>query len=167
MAHDVTEAVIARVRELWHQTNPVLSTKEISRLTGRSKNSVVGIAHRNDFAKRPSPIITGGGDAVAIKDAKPKPPALTLPDGSEPPVMMPLARKTRLVFEPKKQRLVKAAPVLVDAKPVPKRECCWPIGEPGKPNFRFCDTLTANRTYCDEHASLAYVKVREREPVHA
>ncbi len=41
--------------------------------------------------------------------------------------------------------------------------CCWPIGEPGTKSFRFCDVdAIAGKPYCDEHASLAYVRVRDR-----
>jgi len=38
--------------------------------------------------------------------------------------------------------------------------CCWPIGEPGARDFRYCDAPHKNRTYCDEHEALAFVKVR-------
>jgi GcrA cell cycle regulator len=42
--------------------------------------------------------------------------------------------------------------------------CCWPIGEPGKKDFRFCDDASiAGKPYCEEHARLAYVKVRDRK----
>jgi GcrA cell cycle regulator len=57
------------------------------------------------------------------------------------------------------------APVL---RPVPQPRsrnvsCCWPIGEPGTKSFRFCDAeATPNKPYCNEHAQLAYVKVRDR-----
>ena len=41
--------------------------------------------------------------------------------------------------------------------------CCWPIGEPGTPSFRFCnDGAIHGKPYCGEHASLAYVRVRDR-----
>jgi GcrA cell cycle regulator len=41
--------------------------------------------------------------------------------------------------------------------------CCWPIGEPGTRSFRFCDVdAIAGKPYCEDHASLAYVKVRDR-----
>ncbi len=41
--------------------------------------------------------------------------------------------------------------------------CCWPIGEPGTRSFRFCDAeLVPGKPYCDQHAQLAYVKVRDR-----
>jgi GcrA cell cycle regulator len=41
--------------------------------------------------------------------------------------------------------------------------CCWPVGEPGKPGFHFCDAVAvAGKPYCAEHAQLAYVKIRDR-----
>jgi len=41
--------------------------------------------------------------------------------------------------------------------------CCWPIGDPGTANFRFCDDgAMAGKPYCTQHAALAYVKVRDR-----
>ncbi|MDB5368615.1 MAG: GcrA cell cycle regulator [Roseomonas sp.] len=51
-------------------------------------------------------------------------------------------------------------------RPFPRsssRTCCWPIGEPGTPGFRFCTTdALGTKPYCAEHAALAYVKVRDR-----
>ena len=42
--------------------------------------------------------------------------------------------------------------------------CCWPIGDPGTKAFRFCDDVSLpGKPYCDEHAKLAYVKVRDRK----
>jgi GcrA cell cycle regulator len=42
--------------------------------------------------------------------------------------------------------------------------CCWPIGEPGTKAFRFCDDLSLpGKPYCDEHAKLAYVRIRDRK----
>jgi GcrA cell cycle regulator len=42
--------------------------------------------------------------------------------------------------------------------------CCWPIGEPGTKSFRFCDDMSVpGKPYCDEHAKLAYVKIRDRK----
>lgn len=39
--------------------------------------------------------------------------------------------------------------------------CCWPIGEPGAKDFRFCDDASpAGKPYCGEHAKLAYVPRR-------
>uniref|UniRef100_UPI003F725F3E GcrA family cell cycle regulator n=1 Tax=Falsiroseomonas sp. TaxID=2870721 RepID=UPI003F725F3E len=43
------------------------------------------------------------------------------------------------------------------------RSCCWPIGEPGTPDFRFCSAeATPGKPYCTQHAAVAYVKARDR-----
>jgi GcrA cell cycle regulator len=50
------------------------------------------------------------------------------------------------------------------AKSAPRAApCCWPIGEPGKPSFHFCNAAAVNgKPYCEEHAAIAYVRVRDR-----
>jgi GcrA cell cycle regulator len=41
--------------------------------------------------------------------------------------------------------------------------CCWPIGEPGTSSFRFCDASSVpGKPYCEEHAELAYVRIRDK-----
>jgi GcrA cell cycle regulator len=43
------------------------------------------------------------------------------------------------------------------------RSCCWPIGEPGTADFRFCTAeATPGKPYCTQHAAVAYVKARDR-----
>ncbi|MBW8271019.1 GcrA family cell cycle regulator, partial [Caldovatus aquaticus] len=43
------------------------------------------------------------------------------------------------------------------------RSCCWPIGEPGTQDFRFCGAeALSGKPYCAEHAAVAYVKARDR-----
>jgi GcrA cell cycle regulator len=37
------------------------------------------------------------------------------------------------------------------------KSCCWPIGDPGTPAFRFCDQpAPTGKSYCTEHALVAY-----------
>jgi GcrA cell cycle regulator len=37
--------------------------------------------------------------------------------------------------------------------------CSWPLGEPGKPGFRFCDEpVMPGRQYCGPHCERAYVR---------
>jgi GcrA cell cycle regulator len=58
-------------------------------------------------------------------------------------------------------------PMAAPPPPAPRRSapaCCWPIGEPGTKAFRFCDDLSLpGKPYCDEHAKLAYVRIRDRK----
>nr|WP_294520923.1 GcrA family cell cycle regulator [uncultured Rhodopila sp.] len=58
-------------------------------------------------------------------------------------------------------------PVAASPSCQPRRSaaaCCWPIGEPGTKTFRFCDDSSLpGKPYCDEHAKLAYVRIRDRK----
>ena len=143
-----TEETIARIRALWAEGH---STAEIGRRMGISKNAVVGKAHRLNLPARPSPIRRTPGEK------KPRPVVRRI-TGPTLPALQSMVRHAP----------PKAAPVL---RPVPVQprpagrvsSCCWPLGEPGTPDFRFCgDPTVPAKPYCDEHVALAYVKVRDR-----
>jgi GcrA cell cycle regulator len=152
---DWTEDAIATLRRLWSEG---VSTAEIGRRMGISKNAVVGKAHRLNLAPRPSPIRRAPGAAPsprpargAARPAVPRPAPMTAstPGATRPPVERP-------------------APV-VPMRPPPQplrlgnNTCCWPIGDPGTPGFRFCGApALAGKPYCAEHAALAYVRVKDR-----
>jgi GcrA cell cycle regulator len=150
---DWTEELIARLRALWAEGH---STAEIGRRMGISKNAVVGKAHRLELPARPSPIqrSEAAPRRAGSEVRRPSRPAL-------PP-------------EPRREGLGEhfaerpAAPPLRAVQPTPRSSgrsmpCCWPIGEPGSPGFRFCDEpAVASKPYCEAHVQLAYVKVRDR-----
>jgi GcrA cell cycle regulator len=84
---------------------------------------------------------------VSLQALRPAPP----PRPMAPPSPRPIA--------PPPVRPVSAPPVTRRSAPA----CCWPIGEPGKKDFRFCDDVSVpGKPYCDEHAKLAYVRIRDR-----
>jgi len=140
-----TDETIAKLRALWDEG---LSTAEIGRRLNISKNAVVGKAHRLNLPSRPSPIRRAEGDAT---------PRAAVPKRVQGPTLPPLAAT-----------LGAPAPSMRTIMPVPKAApratpCCWPIGEPGQPGFHFCNANAANgKPYCEEHASIAYVRVRDR-----
>ena len=159
------ETTIVRLRELWTEGH---STAEIGRRLGVSKNAVVGKAHRLDLPARPSPIkrdadATDRRRAPARRIDGPTLPPLSSavsvvpavqpepPDPPRPPVPAPPPPSPRIQ-------------VVAAARPYARVvTCCWPIGEPGTRCFRFCDDPSEpGRPYCNEHAKLAYVKVRDR-----
>lgn len=125
-------AQIAQLCELWDDKS--LSTAEIGRRMGASKNAVVGKAGRLGLPSRPSPIHFG----------PPRPP------------------DTPRVQRAPKQTLAPIAPEPpLPPKPVPEHlcePCCWPIGEPGARSFRYCDepSVIGRNPYCAEHSKLAY-----------
>jgi GcrA cell cycle regulator len=152
-AMDWSAEAIEQLRALWAEG---YSTAEIGRRMGISKNAVVGKAHRLHLPARPSPIQREQAAAAA---QAPRPVAA--------PVSAPAPRPAAPVAPraPAPVPVMRAVPPAV-VRPFPRssaRSCCWPIGEPGTPEFRFCtEEAAGGKPYCLEHASIAYVKARDR-----
>lgn len=154
---DWNDKTITRLRELWDEGHP---TAEIGRRLGITKNAVVGKAHRLELPGRPSPI---KGDGMAGPRAKPK--KLLVP---RLPDLIAAQLHSPTPAAPASPQAVMAKPAELRRRLVragPSQQCCWPVGEPGRARFRFCDAPVPHRvTYCDEHARLAYVR-RPSSPV--
>jgi GcrA cell cycle regulator len=175
---DWTNEAMEQLRALWAEGH---STAEIGRRMGVTKNAVVGKAHRLNLAPRPSPIRREAGAALAPRPRPERRAAPTPPRSVTPPVRRlvggfpPATALRRLAPMP-----AMAAPPRPAAPPPPPpppaqttvvrhfpraapRHCCWPMGEPGTAEFRYCggDALPA-KPYCADHAAIAYVKVRDR-----
>jgi GcrA cell cycle regulator len=177
---DWTPEAIEALRGYWAEGH---STAEIGRRMGISKNAVVGKAHRLSLPPRPSPIrreamaaMSGQPEAPRVTAAAPVVAEAPAPVPPPPPVAQPAAVAPAPVARPAPAPRPAAAVPPPARKPLPvpnavvrpfprssARTCCWPIGEPGTPDFRFCtgDAITG-KPYCPEHAALAYVKVRDR-----
>ena len=101
--------------------------------------------------------------AAAPVQAPPRPapapmrPAAPAPAAVAPHVSLPP------ISAPEPVRAPALRPVTTSRASSRFSTCCWPIGEPGKPSFRFCDAdAMGGKPYCSEHAALAYVKIRDR-----
>jgi GcrA cell cycle regulator len=141
-----SEDIIAKLRVLWAEG---LSTAEIGRRLNISKNAVVGKAHRLNLAPRPSPIRRTGADGAAPRT---QPPRRTLG-----PTLPPLA--AAIGVPPPSLRAIMPSP----KQTLRATPCCWPNGEPGKPSFHFCNASSIpGKPYCEDHAAIAYVRVRDR-----
>ena len=151
---DWTAEAIERLRALWAEGH---STAEIGRRMGISKNAVVGKAHRLNLPARPSPIRREAVGAEPRQQvARPVRPAGVAPRTTLPPSPVVAASATPVAAPT--PPVVRHFPRLSAAK-----SCCWPIGEPGQPGFRFCTSVAiVGKPYCPEHASVAYVKARDR-----
>ncbi|NOG72775.1 GcrA family cell cycle regulator [Roseicella sp. DB1501] len=149
---DWTAEAIDQLRSLWAEGH---STAEIGRRMGISKNAVVGKAHRLNLPARPSPIRREAEGNAAPRPAPTRRPAAP-PQPREPAPLRRLAQSAPAA----------APPPAAVVRPFPRaatRSCCWPLGEPGTPDFRFCAAEAVNgKPYCAEHASVAYVRVRDR-----
>lgn len=149
---DWNDETISRLRALWDEGH---STAEIGRRLGITKNAVVGKAHRLTLPARPSPI-----RREAVEGAEPRRVV------ARAPVRVEVVPEQAPKPEPETEAAAPAPAFRSVATPRPGPRvstCCWPIGDPGTPTFRFCDAeATVGKPYCAEHVSLAYVKVRDR-----
>ncbi len=172
------DETIRHLRDLWAQG---LSTAEIGRRLSVSKNAIVGKAHRLDLDARPSPIrrepIKPPPDRSVLYPRMAGPTLPPLASASPPPVAHPVSNIQPLRSPPvEAPRPVMPMPPpaipaprpVMQSAPIQTRRsapsCCWPIGEPGTKTFRFCDDAAVpGKPYCDEHAKLAYVRIRDRK----
>ena len=162
---DWNEETISRLRAMWAEG---LTTAEIGRRLGVTKNAVVGKSHRLMLPPRPSPIRRAPAGPAPLRAPLRAP--LLAPRQATGPTLPPLPHAARIIAAPRPAlQPVPATPRLPVLRGVPAfsgtrlTACCWPIGEPGTPSFRFCDDgAMAGKPYCTSHAALAYVKVRDR-----
>lgn len=123
-----TDEKIEDLKKLWAKG---LSTAEIGRALGVSKNAVVGKSHRLGLKPRPSPI--------SGKPAEAPPPA---------------APKAAVKAKPKPKETERIGDI-IDLGP---QMCRWPFGDPGDEDFHFCGRqVVPGKPYCGEHCSVAYV----------
>jgi GcrA cell cycle regulator len=214
-------ADLALLRRLWAEG---LSTEAIGREMGRSKNAVVGKAHRINLPGRPSPILSNGQPKPVrpaatgivtlprLPSVAPAAVAAPLPPGAvaapsravqAPVVAWPRALAAQPVVRPRQEaarpvpappapsariersRPPQAAPAALDWRaigwPAPDdpawcerlgfrpawlcerlpdpgeaRGCRWPLSETGAARFEFCGQEIEGRSYCGEHARVAF-----------
>ena len=162
-----TVDMVEQLKQMWAQG---LTTGEIGKRLGVSKNSIVGKVHRLGLSGRPSPIKKK--DEGKEKAAAPAKSAQT---ASKPAQKVKPAAAPAIAAKEDKaapQHEIKKPQVCgVPQSPRPHREgkasltdldnhtCRWPIGDPKDENFHFCGRkVKLGQTYCEEHANIAYVK---------
>ena len=155
-----SDHTMTQLRQLWKEGH---TTAEIGRRLAISKNAVVGKVRRLALDARPSPI-RSSNEGEPSRPPRPKPPKLTdilhLPacPPTPPPKPSPSAR-VELSRPPSSLRpeIAQSAAAHTRSSAACKHACCWPIGEPGSPAFRFCgDPALAGKPYCERHAARAY-----------
>jgi len=148
----------ARLTELWASG---LSTAAIGIAMGRTKNSIVGRAHRLKLPGRASPIVPRGTRKAKAGQRKPR------IRKSRPPLLHPRMSSAEALA-----RAVRAErPVCVAPPPIVPRAvlasrhaggCKWPLGDPKADGFRFCEAPRhEGRPYCTAHVDKAMAH-RER-----
>lgn len=141
-----------RLRALWAAG---WTTLAIAARLGISKNSVIGRARRLGLPGRASPIKgaapTKPRTPRAVRPASPKPARDTAPKPRPRPEPEVRAERPAIVAP-----VASPLPFRLAVIP-PSRSCCWPIGEPRTPEFRFCEGVSVpGKSYCAEHCRIAY-----------
>ena len=126
-----TEERVNELKRLWETGK---SASEIGKILGVSKNSIIGKAHRLKLKGRPSPI----------------------QQGASLPKVRPQKRKE--APKPRPPVVAEPAPIRVARRTGKGPKCLWPIGDPGDPDFHFCEgPAVPGKPYCAEHCARAYI----------
>lgn len=141
-----------KLRVLW---DAGLSTTEIGRRLGKSKNSVISRARRSGCTKRENPIKRGVGEPkrklrAVQKSVKALPSLATIQ--APPPVRAVVRRVVEKPASPARK------PTPAASKPKRTTPCAWPMND--RWPWRFCDVPTCDGPYCEEHAQRAYARTR-------
>jgi GcrA cell cycle regulator len=159
-----TDERVELLKKLWSDG---LSASQIAAELGNvTRNAVIGKVHRLSLSGRAK-------DKAATAAQRPRKPARV---PSAPAPIAPSDRGSVLV-SPLPQPLVEAEPEVAVAEEVaiPMSErvtimdlresmCRWPMGDPTKPEFRFCGARSiTGLPYCNHHARIAYQPVADRK----
>ena len=165
-----TDEMVEELKKLWKEG---MTTGEIGKRLGVSKNSIVGKVHRLGLSGRPSPIkrkedkveepvkkVAAEKVCKKVKEAKPvvaKVEPVVKPE--------PVVKKLPEVSESDICEIEVRSPVngKVTVADLDNHTCRWPIGDPKDENFHFCGRkVKLGQTYCEEHAAIAYVKAGKK-----
>lgn len=142
-----TDEVVEELRKMWDKG---MTTGQIAKALGVTKNSIIGKVHRLCLTARPSPI----KKAPAKPEKKVAPVAKTTVKAPKGPAKQvaepaPIVEKVETPVEETNIPLVK----------LDNHTCRWPLGDPRDDDFCFCGKrIKTGQTYCEEHAAIAYVR---------
>lgn len=160
-----TDEAVEELKRMWDRG---MTTGQIAKALGVTKNSIIGKVHRLCLTARPSPIKKAkpasekntGKAVVAEKNKKAK---KVTKESKKTTKTDNKNNEEAVVIETKQ-----SSPVLPEETNIPlikldNHTCRWPLGDPKDDDFCFCGKkIKTGQTYCDEHAAIAYVKAGKR-----
>jgi len=165
------------LKKLKALTGKGLSTSEIGKRLGMSKNAIVGKLNRLGWNAKAGGATAGAEKKAEVKKTVAKPAVVkkTTVKKSEAakktvakkaPVKATAKKTTPKVAEAKTdtkttaknlamhQRIIQHSLEMANLKP---NQCRWPIGDPDSEHFHFCgETVFIGKPYCYEHCKQAY-----------
>lgn len=169
-----TDKMVEDLKIMWKQG---LTTGEIGKRLGVSKNSIVGKVHRLQLDARPSPIkkkvveVEEKAAPIAEKACGPKPKKETKLEKQQVRDEIEANRESK-IEKIRAQNCAACPPHApksttysgkIGLTELDNHTCRWPIGDPKDDNFHFCGKkIRVGQTYCEEHSAMAYVKPNKK-----
>jgi GcrA cell cycle regulator len=161
-----TDERVELLKKLWSDG---LSASQIAAEIGNvTRNAVIGKVHRLGLSGRGKAKTTSTAPRPRKTTRAPSAPAPLAPAPRSNVVIAPVPPQRHAESEPD-------LPALDDDVVVPMSErvtimdlresmCRWPMGDPTKPEFRFCGARSVTGLpYCSHHARVAYQPVADRK----
>jgi GcrA cell cycle regulator len=160
-----TDERIEQLRRLWSDG---LSASQIAAEIGGgvTRNAVIGKVHRLGLSGR------GKAKAASPQRARkatrtPSAPAPIAPPARNNVVLAPVSSTLTAESEPEirvEEEVVVPMSERVTIMELREFMCRWPMGDPTKPEFRFCGARSVTGLpYCSHHARIAYQPVADRK----
>lgn len=144
-----TDAENAQLRDLWSKG---VTAGQAAKIMGRSRNAIIGRAHRMRLASR--------------RDPSYKKPRATRKEPRVKLVRRVCAKPVDDGINAAKKRFEIAPcqpPFMVGIMDISDAKCRFPIGHPKGPGFGFCGHPTiSDSPYCAGHHALCYLPPQER-----
>jgi GcrA cell cycle regulator len=161
-----TDDRVEQLKKLWSDG---LSASQIAaEIGGVTRNAVIGKVHRLG--------LSGRGKTKAASSQRPR--KVTRSPSAPTPITQQPAPRSTVMLAPVPAPLAIDAPqetALADDVAIPMSErvtimdlresmCRWPMGDPTKPEFRFCGARSVSgMPYCNHHARVAYQPITDRK----
>jgi GcrA cell cycle regulator len=162
-----TDERVELLKKLW--TDGLSASQIAAELGNVTRNAVIGKVHRLGLSGRPK-----DAKSTPATPQRPRKAATRMP--SPPAPITPHVANNVVVAPIPLQPVMEQPPVALDddvAIPMSERVtimdlresmCRWPMGDPTKPEFRFCGARSiTGLPYCTHHSRIAYQPVADRK----
>lgn len=156
-----TDEAVEELKKMWDKG---MTTGQIAKVLGVTKNSIIGKVHRLCLTARPSPIKKSTNSEK--KDTKPA--KIEKNTTKKAKTTAPKAEKVKEVVIEKKEEVTKVETPTIEELNIPlikldNHTCRWPLGDPRDEDFCFCGKkIKTGQTYCEEHSAVAYVRTTKK-----